>query len=82
MVASKGEGGSKRNDHDDKDNFAVVMAPPAKRAKTAHCVVPWKECQVVKSDNVFDAFLIKPARLLDDHDKDTLAITTDSQSIH
>jgi hypothetical protein len=33
-------GKEKSKDNDEHDNFAMAMAPPAKKAKTTRCVVP------------------------------------------
>jgi hypothetical protein len=73
-VASEGEASSCNGDDrdNDEDNFAVVMAPPAKRAKkSAGGAVPRKTCKVIESnddeDNVIDnddALLAKMGELL------------------
>jgi hypothetical protein len=57
-------GEEKSKDDDEHDNFAMAMAPPAKKAKTTRCVVPRKPRKVIESDDNFDAFLAKRASLL------------------
>jgi hypothetical protein len=71
IVASEEE---KSEDDDEHDNFAVAMAPPAKKAKTTRHVVSQKPCKVVESVDNFDAFLAKTASLLGNHGDDPLAI--------
>jgi hypothetical protein len=70
MVASA-DGKSKDND---KDNFAVAMAPPSKKAKTTCCIVPRKARKVVKSNDKDTALFAKLERLLADKGGDPLAI--------
>jgi hypothetical protein len=70
MVASKEE----KSEDEDEDNFAMAMAPPAKKAKTTRCVVSQKPRKVVESDDDFDAFLAETASLLGDRGDDPLAI--------
>ena len=75
MVASDGESkGESWSEHNKKDNFAVVMEPPAKKAETAQPTVPWKPCKVIESGKKFDVFLTKTTWLLNDCDMDPLAI--------
>jgi hypothetical protein len=59
-------GEEKRKDDNKHDNFAMVMAPPAKKAKTTRCVVPRKPRKVVESDDNLDAFFAETASLLSD----------------
>jgi hypothetical protein len=77
-VASKGEASSRDSDNrdDDEDNFAVAMAPPAKRAKkSAGGAVPRKTRKVIESDDDEDnainddnALLAKMGKLLKGND--------------
>ncbi len=57
-------GEEKSKDDDEHDNFAMAMAPPAKKAKMTRRIVPQKPCKVVESNDNFDAFLAKTASLL------------------
>jgi hypothetical protein len=55
-VASEEEKSEDDNKH---DNFAVAMAPPAKKARMTRRVVFRKPRKVVESDDNFDAFLTR-----------------------
>jgi hypothetical protein len=59
-------GKEKSKDNNEHDNFAMAMAPPAKKAKTTRRVVPRKLRKVTESNDNFDAFLAKTASLLGD----------------
>ncbi len=77
-IASEGEASSRDGDdrEDNKDNFAVAMASPAKRAKkSAGGAVPRKTRKVIESnddkDNAIDdddALLAKMGELLKGND--------------
>jgi hypothetical protein len=75
-VARKGEASSCDGDDRDEDNFAVAMAPPAKRAKkSAGGAIPRKTRKVIESDddedNAIDdddALLAKMGELLKGND--------------
>jgi hypothetical protein len=70
-VASEEEKSKEDNEH---DNFAMAMAPPAKKAKTTRCVISRKPRKVVESGDDFDAFLAEMASLLGNCGNDPLAI--------
>jgi hypothetical protein len=77
-IASEGEASSRDGDDrdNDEDNFAVAMAPPAKRAKkSAGSAVPRKTRKVIESDedkdsaiDDDDALLAKMGELLKGND--------------